>query len=142
MKFMRSLVALSTIAAASMFAACGDDSSSANGSSECEVTNGVVVVKPASGDKFKMGETITVVYGSDLAKGGFIFEFRTDADEKGKSYSKESMGEEKPDGKTCYEQKLELKEGFAAPSDKAVIRVIPYYETAKGKNSAEFTVTE
>lgn len=142
MNFVRSLAAVSAVA--SMLVACGDDSSSSPSSSsaDCSVTNGVVVVSPAAGDKFKVGDEITVVFGSDIEAGGFDIEYRASADAKGKSLVENSVGPAKPDGKTCYEEKVVLDADIVSPSDEAVIRVVPYSNQGKGANSAAFTVAE
>ncbi|MCQ2098381.1 MAG: hypothetical protein MJY87_10650 [Fibrobacter sp.] len=143
MKMTRSLLAVSALALSSLFVACSDDSSSTgSGSSECSVTNGIVIVSPAAGDSYKAGETITVVFGTDIAKNGFRIQYRPNADAKGVDLTEESVGPEKPDGKTCYEVKVTLDEDLVTPSKDAVIRVIPYDDQAKGENSATFTVTE
>lgn len=148
MKFVRSLIAVSAVAAASMLVACGDDGSSTSpsSSSDCSVTNGVVVVSPAAGEKFKIGDTVTVVYGSDIDAGGFRFQYRENEDDSGTDFFKTSQGpsgpKDAPDGKTCYEQKVVLSKEKVIPSKEAFIRVIPYNETSKGANSATFTVTE
>lgn len=145
MKFVRSLAAVSAIAAASLLVACGDDSSTSSSNpaeSKCSVTGGVVVVSPSAGDTFKVGETITVVFGSDLAAGGFDIEYRVNENSKGQSLVGTSVGPEEPDGKTCYEEKVVLDAEIVEPSEDAVIRVIPYSNQSKGANSAPFTVAE
>ncbi len=144
MKFVRSLIAVSAVAAASMLVACGDDSStsSSGADSKCEVSNGVVVVSPAAGAKYKVGDTITVVYGADVITLGFDIEYRATAESKGISLVENSVGPENPDGKICYEEKVVLDEEIVTPSKEAVIRVIPYNNQGKGANSGKFTVTE
>ena len=54
----------------------------------------------------------------------------------------ESAGPEKPDGKTCYEQKVVLTKDVAKTTDNAIIRVVPYEKTSKGSNSGTFKVTK
>ena len=49
---------------------------------------------------------------------------------------------EQSDGKKCYEQKVVLTEDVAEPTNTAIIRVVPYEQTAKGANSGTFKVTE
>ncbi|PWJ61723.1 MULTISPECIES: hypothetical protein [unclassified Fibrobacter] len=144
MKFVRSLMAVSAVAAASMLVACGDDgsTSSSGADTNCSVKDGVVVVSPAAGDTYKVGDTITVVFGTDLDAGGFDIEYRVNANTKGRSLVNGSVGPEKPDGETCYEEKVVLSEESVEPSKEALIRVIPYTNPAKGANSATFTVTE
>jgi len=144
MKFVRSLIAVSAVATASMLVACGDDSStsSSGADSKCEVSNGVVVVSPAAGAKLKIGDEITVVFGSDIKTNGFDIEYRASENAKGQSLVEHSVGPEEPDGKTCYEVKVVLDSEAVTPSDEAVIRVIPYSNQGKGANSGKITVTE
>lgn len=150
MKFTRSLV-LSVGLTAFGLVACDDSSSassdepvksSSSTEQSCSVSNGVKVVAPKEGDSFKMGETITVIYGSDVQGSGYRFVFKTSEDDEGVDMLEESAGPEEPDGKTCYEQKVKLTEDVAEPTETAVIRVIPYEKTAKGANSATFKVTK
>ncbi|MCQ2105374.1 MAG: hypothetical protein MJZ26_06250 [Fibrobacter sp.] len=164
MKFTRSLV-LSVGLAAFGLVACDDSSSASSedspksssskeisssseeGSSnlpalDCSVSNGVKVVAPKEGESFKMGETITVIYGSDVQGSGYRFVFKTSEDDEGVDMLEESAGPEEPDGKTCYEQKVKLTEDVAEPTETAIIRVIPYEQTRKAGNSATFKVTK
>ncbi len=144
MKLFKLMASVCAVSAAFMFAAC-DDSSSASSNddaNDCSVEDGVKVVSPKKGDSFKMGETITVVYGSDVQGSGFRFVFKTSEEDAGVDMLEESAGPEKPDGKTCYEQKVKLTEDVAEPTNTAIIRVIPYEKTAKAANSATFKVTE
>lgn len=134
---------------AAILAACGDSSSSSspeeNGSEvsyDCSVNDGVKVLAPAKGDTFKMGDTITVVYGSDVQGSGYSFKFKTSEEDPGVDMLEESAGPEKPDGKTCYEQKVVLTKDVAKPTDNAIIRVVPYEKTSKGSNSGTFKVTK
>lgn len=144
MKMTRSIIAISALSLSAMFIACGDDSSSTSASNEskCSVSNGVVVASPAAGDSFKIGETITVVFGSDIDAGGFDIEYRVNADTKGKSLLDQSIEAKYLDGKTCNEVKVTLSDDVVESSDEAVIRVIPYANQGKGANSAAFTVAE
>ena len=151
MNFMKLGIVASAILAAVAFTAC-DDSSSASSddnktSYDCSVTDGVKVVYPAGGESFKMGDTITVVYGSDVKGSGYHFYFKTSEEAEPRDMLDESAGPETPDGKTCYEQKVALTEDFLPddvefPIEKAVIRVAPYEKTAKGANSGSFKVSE
>ena len=136
--------------AAFMFTAC-DDSSSASSddgkvSYDCTVKDGVKVVYPKGGESFKMGETITVIYGSDVQGSGYRFLFKTSEEDAGVDMLPESAGPESPDGKTCYETKVTFigdgDDQNAEPSETAIIRVIPYEKTAKAANSGTFKVTE
>lgn len=118
-------------------------SSSAGGEAlDCAVEGGVKVVKPAAGESFKMGDTITVVYGSDVQGSGYRFVFKTGEEDVGMDMLEESAGPAEPDGKTCYKQKVVLSDDYSEPTDKAIIRVIPYEKTKLGANSATFKVAE
>lgn len=125
-----------------------DTPSSASEVYDCSVTDGVKVLYPEDGAKFKMGDTITVIYGSDVKGSGYRFVFKTSEDDIGVDMLPTSAGPKDPDGKTCYEQKVVLQEetedddATAEPTDTAIIRVIPYEKTAKGSNSGTFKVTE
>ena len=142
MKMTRSLLAVFALAS-SLVVGCSDSSSSSASESECAVTNGTVIVSPSAGDVFKVGETISVVFGSDIKENGFRIQYRTSADAQGKDLTEEAVGPENPDGKSCYEVKVTLDEDKEVePSKEAVIRVIPYNDQAKGKNSEAFTVKE
>ena len=144
MKLFKLMASVCAVSAAFMFAAC-DDSSSASGEEsvgDCSVEDGVKVVSPKKGDSFKMGDTITVVYGSDVQGSGYRFVFKTSEEDGGYDMLEESAGPMKPDGKKCYEQKVVLTEDVAEPTKTAIIRVVPYEQTAKGANSGTFKVTE
>ena len=158
------------LAASLAFVACGDDSSSSapadetassaketpksssstdtpkssedSGKYDCTVSGGVKVVYPAGGEEFKLGDTITVIYGSDIQGSGYRFAFKVDENDAGMDMLKNSAGPETPDGKTCYEQKVVLSDDYAEPSDEAIIRVIPYERQNKGANSGTFKVKE
>lgn len=125
-----------------------DNQSSSSKDYDCSVTDGVKVLYPEDGAKFKMGDTITVIYGSDVKGSGYRFVFKTSEDDIGVDMLPTSAGPKDPDGKTCYEQKVVLQEetddddATAEPTDTAIIRVIPYEKTAKGSNSGTFKVTE
>lgn len=122
-----------------------DRSSSSTGSDAGEydcTASGVKVLYPAGGESFKMGDTITVVYGSDVLGSGFRFVFKQNVDDAGMDMLEESAGPEEPDGKSCYEQKVVLDEEYATVSDEAIIRVIPYEKTGKAANSGAFKVSK
>lgn len=160
MLFNRALVLAGLVAASFGLVACDDSSSasdegtssaketkvsssSAGGEAlDCAVEGGVKVVKPAAGDSFKMGDTITVVYGSDVQGSGYRFVFKTGEEDVGMDMLEESAGPAEPDGKTCYKQKVVLSDDYSEPTDKAIIRVIPYEKTKLGANSATFKVAE
>ena len=108
MKFTHALLLACSLA----FFACGDDDDdSSTGPStpkyDCSVKGGVKVVYPAGGESFKIGEEITVVYGTDVDGSGYRFVFKVDEEDIGMDLFEGSMGlEGKGDGKTCYEQKV------------------------------------
>ena len=159
MKFSHALLLASSLA----FFACGgddDDSPAApskdNGGStvdeggktglksyDCSVKGGVKVVYPTGGEKFKVGDEITVVYGTDVDGSGYRFVFKVDEEDIGMDLFEESMGlEGKGDGKTCYEQKVKLSKDVVEATSTAIIRVIPYEDSKKGANSGKFKVSE
>ena len=157
MKLFKLITSVCAVSAAFIFTACDDSSSASSsdnnkGSYDCSVEDGVKVVSPKKGDSFKMGDTITVIYGSDVEGSGFRFVFKTSEEDTGLDMLPGSAGPEHPDGKTCYEQKVVLladdeeteeeDETTAEPTNTAIIRVIPYEKTAKAANSGTFKVTE
>lgn len=107
---------------------------------DCSVANGVKVFSPKDGEIYKMGDTITVVYGSDVQGSGYRFVFRSSENEYGQDMLDESAGPENPDGKTCYEQKVVLSDDYAEETEAAIIRVIPYERSSKVANSGTFKV--
>ena len=149
MNFMKlSAFAVSMLAAVA-FTAC-DDSSSADDNSknyDCSVKGGVKVVSPAGGESFKLGETVTVVFGTDVDDSGYRFLLKTSEEDPGLDLLDSSVTVSNPDGKTCIEQKVVLSED-ALPDDVklplkgAIIRVSPYNKTSKAANSGAFKLTE
>ena len=141
MKFSHALILASSLA----FRAC-DDSTSASDeggkSRDCSVSDGVKVVYPAGGETFKIGEKITVVYGSSVQGSGYRFVFKTSEDDIGKDLLEESAGPESPDGKTCYEQEVVLDKNLVKATSNGIIRVVPYEKTKKAANSGTFKVKE
>lgn len=154
MKFSHALILASSLA----FFACGDDSSSSSASGEpesseskaqssdsdfdCSVTDGVKVVSPKGGETFKLGDTITVVFGSDMDFGGFGIELRFDDGAKKANLLEEAI-DGVVDGKTCNEQKVVLSEEFdVEPAADAYIYVYPYSKQAKAGKSGTFEVKE
>lgn len=149
MKFSHALILASSLA----FFACGGDDDSSTGPSpektssstkkyDCSVTDGVKIVYPAGGETFKMGDKITVIYGSDVKGSGYRFVFKIAEDDIGFDFFDGSVGPENPDGKTCYEQEVVLSDGVAEPSSTAMIRVAPYEKQNKGANSKAFKVKD
>lgn len=135
------------LALAMAFAACSDDDSPSSASSskyDCSTSDGVVVVSPKDGDKFKLGDTVTVIYGADPSLAGpyFYFKYRENDGDMGVDLTEEAAGEENPDGKTCYEQKVWLDPDVVNPSKEAFINVVPYVNSKKNGRSGKITVTE
>ena len=141
MKFSHALILASSLA----FFACDDSTSADNGSgsADCSVTDGVKVVSPKGGEEFKVGETIKVVFGSDMDFGGFGVELRFDEGAKKVNLLDESIDDAKIDGKTCneYSIKLDAELGVVAADD-AYIYVYPYSKQSKAGKSGTFKVKE
>ena len=139
MKFSHALILAGSLA----FLAC-DDTTSADNSSDfdCTVSGGVKVVSPKGGEEFKIGDKVTVVYGSDVQGSGYRFVFKTSDEDIGKDLLDGSAGPETPDGKKCYEQEIVLDKDIVKATSTAIIRVIPYENTKKGANSGTFKVKE
>ena len=143
MKFTHALILASSLA----FFACGDDESSTgpsnNDTADCSVTDGVKVVSPKGGEEFKVGETIKVVFGSDMDFGGFGVELRFDEGAKKVNLLEESIDDAVIDGKTCneYSIKLDADLGVVATDD-AFIYVYPYSKQSKAGKSGTFKVKE
>ncbi|MBP5440573.1 MAG: hypothetical protein J6Y14_06640 [Fibrobacter sp.] len=140
MKFSHALLLASSLA----FLACGDDDDSSSNASDkfdCTVSDGVKVVYPTKGETFKIGQKITVIYGSTVDGSGYMIKFKTDKDDAGKDLTSGSVGfAGKGDGKTCYEVEVVLDAKKVTETTTGIIRVVPYEKTNKGANSAEFTV--
>ena len=140
MKFSHALLLASSLA----FLACGDDDDSSSNASDkfdCTVSDGVKVVYPTKGETFKIGQKITVIYGSTVDGSGYRVKFKTGKDDAGKDLTSGSVGfAGKGDGKTCYEVEVVLDAKKVTETTTGIIRVVPYEKTNKGANSAEFTV--
>jgi len=144
MKFSHALILASSLA----FFACGgdDDSDSPAGPSktsyDCSVTDGVKVVYPTISEQFKVGQEITVVFGTDVEDNGYRIIYKDGTSDPGVDLLEESY-EAKMDGKTCNEVKVKLDadKGVEATMH-GIIRVQPYNKSGKGNNSALFIVKE
>ena len=138
MKFSHALLLASSLA----FLACGDDDDSSSNASDkfdCTVSDGVKVVYPTKGETFKIGQKITVIYGSTVDGSGYRVKFKTGKDDAGKDLTNVGFAG-KGDGKTCYEVEVVLDAKKVTETTTGIIRVVPYEKTNKGANSAEFTV--
>ena len=140
MKFSHALLLASSLA----FFACGDDDDSPTGASsskyDCSVSDGVKVVYPDVGSKFKMGDEITVVFGTAVEDNGYRILFRTSTSDRGIDLLDDSY-DAKMDGKTCNEVKVKLSADLGVePTLTGIIRVEPYNKSSKGNNSALFVV--
>ena len=147
MNFMKLSAAASAILAAVTFTACDDSSSADDKSYDCTVKGGVKVLYPEGGESFKLGETITVIFGSDVEDSGYRFLLKTSEKDLGLDLLDSSVTVPNPDGKKCFEQKVVLSED-ALPDDVelplkgAIIRVSPYIKTSEAANSGAFKLTE
>lgn len=142
MKFTHALILASSLA----FFACGDDESSTgpsnNDTADCSVTDGVKVVSPKGGEEFKVGETIKVVFGSDMDFGGFGVELRFDEGAKKVNLLEGSIDDAVIDGKTCNEYSIKLDAEDIVAADDAYIYVYPYSKQSKAGKSGTFKVKE
>lgn len=109
---------------------------------DCSVTDGVKVVSPKGGESFKVGETITVIYGSDVQGSGFRFVFKTSEDDMGVDLFDKSEGVENPNGQWCYMQDVTLSADIVGDASTGIIRVVPYENSSKGANSGKFKISE
>jgi len=108
---------------------------------DCTVEDGVKVVYPAGGESFKIGEEITVVYGTVIDDGGFQFVFKHSEDDEGRNFFDEFKGiNARADGKTCYEQKVKLTSDIIEGGDSGFIRIIPFNHADKAANSGYFKI--
>ena len=117
-------------------------SSEQNEKHYCPVSDGVTVFYPNGGETFKVGEKITIIYGSNVQGSGYRFVFKKSEDDIGKDLLDESAGPENPDGITCYEQEVTLSADLVEKTPTGIIRVIPYEKTKKAANSEIFYVVE
>jgi hypothetical protein len=147
MNFFKLAASSCAVLAAVAFTACGDSSSTSSDDGkvayDCTVKGGVKVVSPAAGESFKLGETIKIVFGSDMNYGGFGVEIRFKDGEKKVNLFEESIDDAVIDGKTCneYSAVLDAELGVEAADD-AYIYVYPYSNQAKAGKSGTFKVTK
>ena len=147
MNFFKLAASSCAVLAAISFTACGDSSSASSDDDkvayDCSVKDGVKVVAPAEGESFKLGDTIKVVFGSDMNFGGFGVEIRFKDGEKKVNLFEESIDDAVIDGKTCneYSAVLDAELGVEAADD-AYIYVYPYSNQAKAGKSGTFKVTK
>ena len=124
-----------------------DESSSSvksNGSSadyDCSVSDGVKVVYPAGNEKFKVGQTIDVVFGTSVDDSYRII-FKKNTSDAGVDLLDVPFDLNGPaDGKTCYTVKVKLDAEKGVESTlTGIFRVAPYNWQNKGANSKEFVV--
>jgi len=149
-----SLIALGMFA----FVACDDSSSASSDKSssskedvcaekvkyDCSVSNGTVVVAPDGCKSYKMGDKITVVFGTDVEDGSYAIVYRENDDVNGVSLTELAIpaSEVVADGKTCNSFEVVLDPELIDPSDEALIVVHPYAKTAKMGKSKTFKVEE
>lgn len=147
MNFFKLAASSCAALAAVAFTACGDSSSTSSDDGkvayDCSVKDGVKVVSPAGGESFKLGETIKIVFGSDMNYGGFGVEIRFNDGEKKINLFEDSIDDATIDGKTCneYTAVLDAELGIEAADD-AYIYVYPYSKQTKAGKSGTFKVTK
>ena len=140
MKLSYALILASSLA---FFACDSENDNPAKPSDDCSVTDGVKVVSPAGGETFKIGQKITVVFGSDIDDSGYKIEFKASDKVKGVDLTTGSIGDDYvADGKTCYEQKVVLDAEKVTAGKNVFIRVVPYNKTSKYGDSKPFTIKE
>ena len=110
------------------------------GSYDCTVTDGVKVVYPAGGETFKVGDEITVVFGTAIEDNGYRIVFKKEVFDQGYDLTNEAY-DAVMDGKTCNEVKVKLDaEKGVEETSTGIIRVVPYNKSNKGVNSNTFKV--
>ena len=108
---------------------------------DCSVTDGVKVVFPEGGEFFKVGETIKLVFGSDMDFGGFGVELRFNGGAQKVNLLEESIDNAVIDGETCNEYSIKLDaELGVVTADDAYIYVYPYSKQSKAGRSEIFKV--
>lgn len=140
MKFSHALILASSLA----FFACGDDDDSpaapAKPTYDCSVKGGVKVVYPTISETFKVGDEITVVFGTDVEDNGYRIIFKNGTSDQGFDLLDEAF-DAVMDGKTCNEVKVKLSaEAGVEATMHGIIRVAPYNKQNMGNNSALFIV--
>jgi hypothetical protein len=141
MKFSHALILASSLA---FFACGGDDEDSPAGPAkptyDCSVKNGVKVVYPTVSETFKVGDEITVVFGTDIEDNGYRIIFKNGTSDQGFDLLDEAY-DAVMDGKTCNEVKVKLSADLGVePTMHGIIRVAPYNMQNQGNNSALFIV--
>ena len=141
MKFSHVLIMASTLA---FFACGGDDDSDSPAApaktNDCSVKDGVKVVSPSLSQQFKVGDEITVIFGTDIEDNGYRIIFKKNTSDQGIDLLDEAY-DAKMDGKTCNEVKVKLDaEKGVEPTLTGIIRVAPYNKQNKGNNSELFVV--
>ena len=144
MKFSHALILASSLA---FFACGGDDDDSPTGAKagyDCTVSDGVKVAYPTGGETFKVGDEITVVFGTTVAGQSYSIAFRKAELDNNYDLVAESFDLKAPaDGMTCHTMKVKLDaEKGVVPTNTGFIRVYPYDSQRKGANSKPFVVKE
>jgi len=109
---------------------------------DCSVTGGVRVLYPerGGGRNFAFGDTITVVYGSDVRGSGYHFVFNVYGEDREVDLLDESAGPTTPDGRSCYTQKVVFDKDFFIEGTGGYIRVVPNEEPSLAGSSGVFKV--
>lgn len=118
-------------------------SSSSVSAAECALSSdGVKVVLPAGGETFKLGDSVTVVYGAKYSNAGsFDILYYPNSSATGISVVSTSVGPDSPDGTECYTEKVLLSDTLSV-SNSAFFRVRAYSKGTVRGDSKTFTVTK
>ncbi|MCF0216134.1 MAG: hypothetical protein HUK21_06635 [Fibrobacteraceae bacterium] len=154
MKFSYTL--LWALAFSTIMGCSDDDSSSTKASSEsssskeenkldCTVANGenYNIVSPKTGEKFSIGDTVSLVFGTKIEDSGFRVVYATSDEDRGIDMFDESQ-DAVMDGKTCNTYKVVLSDndnGNVKASKTASLSVMGYVNTSK-RASVDIVVSE
>ena len=117
-----------------------DDGRNLSNLFDCSVKGGVKVLYPQGVGSFNVGETIPVVYGSDVQGSGYRFVFKTSEDDEGIDLLDYVAGPENPDGQSCYVQEVSISADIVVTRPYGFISVIPYEDSKKAANSDAFKI--
>ncbi len=107
---------------------------------DCSVKGGVKVLYPQGVGSFNVGETIPVIYGSDVQGSGYRFVFKMSEEDIGIDLLDGTAGPQNPDGQSCYVQEVTLSADLVVTRPYGFISVIPYEDSKKAANSDAFKI--
>ena len=107
---------------------------------DCSVKGGVKVLYPQGVGSFNVGETIPVIYGSDVQGSGYRFVFKMSEEDIGIDLLDGTAGPQNPDGQSCYVQEVTLSADLVVTRSYGFISVIPYEDSKKAANSDAFKI--